>query len=140
MVRQILWNFHVNNSSEELTSSTTSTHLIRHVVIEAHECPFEPLNDYALSEQLLQDIAVILNTEVMARTGYQFEPQGITSVVVVGASHLSVHTWPEYGFATVDLVVCTDNFSVADVLDVVKARFQAKQVSYLEFRRGLVKA
>jgi S-adenosylmethionine decarboxylase len=129
-----------DSQSLPLSSAPAMTHLIRHVVIEAHDCPFAPLDDYALSETLLHDIAAILRTDVMARTGYKFEPQGITSVFVVGASHLSVHTWPEHGFATVDLVVCTDDFQVPDVLEVVKQRFQAGSVTYLEFRRGLVKA
>ncbi len=60
-------------------------------------------------------------------------------MMIVGASHLSVHTWPEYGFATVDLVVCTDDFDTAEVMDLVKARLNAEMVSQIEFRRGLIK-
>jgi len=36
----------------------------------------------------------------------QFEPQGVTGTVLLAESHLAIHTWPEYGFVTIDVYVC----------------------------------
>ncbi len=114
-------------------------YLIRHIILEATECPFDVLNDLERIEKLLSDIADAIHTEVFKQISHQFDPYGITAMVIVGASHLSVHTWPEYGFATVDLVVCTDNFATADVMALVKSSLNAAVVSQIEFRRGLMK-
>ncbi|MBE2184784.1 MAG: adenosylmethionine decarboxylase [Anaerolineae bacterium] len=114
-------------------------YLIRHIILEATECPFDVLNDLEQTEKLLADIADTIHTEVFKQISHQFDPYGITAMVIVGASHLSVHTWPEYGFATVDLVVCTDNFATTDVMELVKSSLGASAVSQIEFRRGLMK-
>ncbi len=127
------------------TQSTTNQpiidqqYLIRHVILEATECPFDTLNNLELIETLLSEIADIIRTEIFKQISHQFHPQGITAMVIVGASHLSVHTWPEYGFATIDLVVCTDDFETKDVMALVKTRLNAATVSQIEFRRGLIK-
>jgi S-adenosylmethionine decarboxylase len=128
----------VNNQSSPIVEQVAQQYLIRHVVVEANQCPFEALNDYTLIQQVLDEIADIVNTEIMARTGYHFQPYGVTAILVVGASHISAHTWPEFGYATVDLVVCREDFSLAAVINHVKKRLGAGSVNYLEFRRGLV--
>lgn len=129
----------MNKQPSPIAEQVSQQYLIRHVVVEANHCPFEILNDYPLINQLLVEVASIINTEIMAKTGYHFEPYGVTSILVVGASHISAHTWPEYGYATVDLVVCREDFNLTDIISHVKQRLQASNVNYMEFRRGLVK-
>ena len=114
-------------------------YLVRHIIIELNDCPFEILNDLPLMERMLLDVADALKTEVMKATSYQFEPQGVTAILIVGASHLSVHTWPENGYASVDMVVCTDNFELTEVIALVKEHCKTNNVNFIEFRRGLVK-
>ena len=43
---------------------------------------------------------------MQARLFQPFEPQGVTGVVVVEESHLSIHTWPEHGYAALDFFTC----------------------------------
>ncbi|MFN8377190.1 MAG: adenosylmethionine decarboxylase [Anaerolineae bacterium] len=113
-------------------------YLVRHVIIELTQCPFAVLDDVEHAERVLEAVADAIRTEVMARVRHHFTPQGVTAVLVVGASHLSIHTWPEHGYASVDLVVCTDNFDLQEVVDLVKDMLEAGHASFLEFRRGLV--
>lgn len=129
----------MNNQPTKTETGIGQQYLIRHVILEATECPFDTLNDLDLIETLLSEIADIIRTEIFKQISHKFHPQGITAMVIVGASHLSVHTWPEYGFATVDLVVCTDDFATTDVMALVKTRLNATSVSQIEFRRGLIK-
>jgi S-adenosylmethionine decarboxylase len=119
-------------------NSASSTYLVRHIVVEVHQSAFEKLDDLPLAEKLLQDIAQLMNTDIMKSVSHHFHPQGITAVLIVGASHLSIHTWPEHGYACVDMVVCTDNFNLQDIITHIQQAFQAKNVSFIEFRRGLV--
>jgi S-adenosylmethionine decarboxylase proenzyme len=132
---------HVKNheTASETTVLASSTYLVRHITIEINGSPFERLDDLPAIEHLLTDIARALDTETFERASHQFEPQGVTSLLIVGASHLSIHTWPEYGYASVDLVICTDGFDLSAIIDLARERLQASHVSYMEFRRGLIK-
>lgn len=122
----------------ETTASSTQGYLVRHIIIELNGCPFAVLDDEERAERTLEAIANAINTDIMARVRHHFQPQGVTAVLVVGASHLSIHTWPEHGYATVDLVICTDGFDLNHLVDLTKQAMEAKHVSFLEFRRGLV--
>jgi len=48
------------------------------------------------------------NTTVVTQAFHQFAPQGVSGVVVIEESHLSIHTWPEAGYAAVDFFTCGD--------------------------------
>ncbi|MBZ0278560.1 MAG: adenosylmethionine decarboxylase [Anaerolineae bacterium] len=113
-------------------------HLVRHIMIDLYGCPSEHLDNPVLLEQILVELCDILHTDIRAKTSYQFQPQGVTSMMVVGASHLSIHTWPENNYACVDVVVCTDNFKTTDVIAHIQERLQAQSNNTTEVRRGLV--
>lgn len=112
--------------------------LIRHIIIELYQCPFERLDDLHSLEALLVEVAQAMNTEVIAELSHHFSPYGVTAVLIVGASHLSIHTWPEHAYATLDMVVCTDGFDVQAITDLVKNNLMARSVNFIEFRRGLI--
>ena len=71
---------------------------------------------------------------------FQFEPQGVTGTVLLAESHLAIHTWPEYGFVTVDVYVCnlaTDNSPKAKILfRTLQAAMKPKRTKYQEIVRG----
>ena len=71
---------------------------------------------------------------------FQFEPQGVTGTVLLAESHLAIHTWPEYGFVTVDVYVCnlaTDNSDKAKHLfSALEAAMQPKRTKYQAIVRG----
>jgi spermidine synthase/S-adenosylmethionine decarboxylase proenzyme len=66
------------------------------------------LNDAAGLEQLLVDASLSVGATVLTRHSHAFEPQGVTAVVVLSESHVSIHTWPEWGGATIDAYTCGD--------------------------------
>jgi len=113
-------------------------YLVRHIIIELNECPFDCINDRERLDQLLIDVAEALNTEVIGALSHQFQPYGITALLIVGASHLSIHSWPEFGYASFDMLVCTDGFDLSAIIELVKQRVESKRVNFIEFRRGLV--
>lgn len=128
------------NTSPLSQSESPAGHLIRHIIIEAKGSPFDILNSREIMLGLLTRTAAILKTEVMQSASHHFSPHGVTAVLIVGASHLSVHTWPEFAFATLDLVICTDSFSMDDVLGACREMLRTDDISCLEFRRGLVRS
>jgi S-adenosylmethionine decarboxylase len=69
-------------------------------------------------------------------TLYQFTPNGgITGAAVLSQSHLCIHTWPEEGFAAVDLFVCGLNDPTL-ILPVLQAAFNPERMEVYERKRG----
>lgn len=78
----------------------------RHLLAEYYDCDKAVLNDAGQLEPLLIQAAHAAGATVVQSVFHQFSPQGISGVVVVQESHLSIHTWPEHGYAAVDFYTC----------------------------------
>ncbi len=78
----------------------------RHLLVEYHGCDAEVLDDLRLIERTMRRAADAAGATVVASIFHPFRPQGVTGVVVVEESHLSIHTWPEKGYAAVDFYTC----------------------------------
>ena len=114
------------------------SYVCRHIIVELNGCPSDALNDAQLLESMLFDAAKMVNTRVEAHITHQFQHQGVTCVAIVSASHLSVHTWPESGYAGLDLMVYDTDFEICEVVDRLAERLGATTVNYMEVRRGLI--
>jgi S-adenosylmethionine decarboxylase proenzyme len=78
----------------------------QHLLAEYRGCDRELLNDIERVETHLRRAADLSGATIVAAVFHRFSPQGVTGVVVVEESHLSVHTWPEHGYAAVDFYTC----------------------------------
>jgi S-adenosylmethionine decarboxylase len=78
----------------------------RHLLVEYQECDRKILNNREMIEALMQQAATAAETTIVTSVFHPFSPQGISGVVVIEESHLSIHTWPEYGYAAVDFFTC----------------------------------
>ena len=81
----------------------------RHLLVEYTGCDPNVLDDLKRIESLMNEAATAAQTNIVASVFQPFEPQGVTGVVVVEESHLSIHTWPEHGYAAVDFFTCGDS-------------------------------
>lgn len=80
--------------------------LATHVHLELWGVETALLNDPARLETALLDAAREANCDVLGSVKHQFQPQGASVVVLVSESHLSIHTWPEHGYAAADILTC----------------------------------
>lgn len=62
--------------------------------------------DLALMRGLLLDISSRLELRVLGEKFHQFEPSGVTGVLLLSESHIAVHSWPENNYAIVELLTC----------------------------------
>lgn len=69
---------------------------------------------------------------------HEFNPFGISGMVVIAESHLSVHTWPEYGYAAVDIFTCGDLIKPEVAAASIIRRFESKSPSMVEMKRGIL--
>ncbi len=108
----------------------------RQLVVEFWDCQGD-LNSAELIEKTLKEAvqkarAFLLDTKV-----HRFQPHGISGVAVIAESHISIHTWPEYKYAAVDVFTCgnTDpDAAVEHILQVLKP----KKVKTLRIERGVL--
>lgn len=82
--------------------------------------------------------AKIANATIIGVSFHEFSPFGISGVVVIAESHLSIHTWPEYRYAAVDIFTCGDQLKPEVAVDYITLQLKSKNVSVVEVRRGLI--
>lgn len=109
-----------------------------HILVEFSGCTPEIMNDVAAIEKGMVDAAETAGATVINSTFHHFSPYGVSGVVVIQESHLAIHTWPEYGYAAVDLFTCGDQVDAWLSFDYLKDIFQAKNYSAIEMKRGAV--
>ena len=73
----------------------------------------------------------VLNVSV-----HQFDPHGVTGILLLSESHMSIHTWPEYGYAAVDIFTCGGAPDLA--LQELKRRLDVDRMEVQELDRGLI--
>lgn len=110
----------------------------RHVLAEAYGCDRAVLNDVELVRDIMVDAAIRAGAEVREVAFHRFQPQGVSGVVVISESHLAVHTWPELGYAAVDVFTCGTRVDPWEACDYVIKGFRASTVTANEMRRGIL--
>jgi len=114
-----------------------STALGNHILVEFMNCEPHIMNDVAAIERDMVAAAQKAGATVINSTFHHFSPYGVSGVVVIQESHLAIHTWPEYGYAAVDLFTCGEMDAWIS-FDFLKEAFQAKSYSAIEMKRGSV--
>jgi S-adenosylmethionine decarboxylase len=109
----------------------------RHILIEAYDCDPGILDDIEVVEETMVDAAFRAGAEVREVAFHKFSPQGVSGVVVISESHLSVHTWPEFGYAAVDVFTCGDTVDPMVAVDCVRDGFKARRALTSEVKRGI---
>lgn len=89
--------------------------------IDCSGCNSVDLNDQDFIGTLIHALADCLGTRILRECYHRFEPQGVTGIAIVSASHISVHTWPEYGYLSVDIFSCKA-FRLDEVLSLLQNR------------------
>lgn len=80
----------------------------RHVIAELWECEFDKLNDVNFIERTFVEAALKSGAEVREVAFHKFAPQGVSGVVIISESHLTIHSFPEHGYASIDVYTCGD--------------------------------
>lgn len=109
-------------------------HLGDHIVAEFLEC--SNIDDYDQLENVLRIAAQAANATVIDVLTYQFTPVGMSGIALLAESHISIHTWPEYGYVAVDTYTCGNKANVDTIIDVLEAFFKPKKIRRITIERG----
>jgi len=110
----------------------------RHLLLELKMCNKEVLDDLDFLKECLNEAAIQSGATVVGESFYHFSPQGVSGVVNIAESHIAVHTWPEYGYAAVDVFTCGNNVDPEKAARLIIERLGAQTHSLIELRRGIV--
>jgi S-adenosylmethionine decarboxylase proenzyme len=107
-----------------------------HVLAEYYSCNPEILNNREKVEQYLNEAAKVSGATIVATAFHGFNPHGVSGVVVIAESHLSIHTWPEYGYAAVDIFTCGESVDPWKAYKYLKERLESAHCFTKEIKRG----
>lgn len=110
----------------------------RHLLLELNGCNPKLLNDVKRVEEIMVAAAKIAKATIVGSHFHQFSPFGISGVVVIAESHVAIHTWPEHGYAAVDIFTCGETLSPEIAAQYLVQKFQSRQPSLMELKRGLI--
>ena len=108
-----------------------------HLLLELRDCNPELLNDLAHIRNSLLQAADSVGAHVVGESFHRFSPQGVTGILAIAESHISIHTWPEYKYAAADVFSCGSSFHPQAVADLLIQQFECREPSIHEVPRGM---
>ncbi len=110
----------------------------KHLLLELKDCDGEVLNDLSFLKGVLLVAAREIGATILGESFHQFSPHGVSGVVIIAESHLFIHTWPECGYAAVDIFTCGDSVQPGKAAQILISKLGAKNHSILEIKRGIL--
>lgn len=110
-----------------------------HIILEFFGCDPNSLTRRDYVEKIMMEAAQKANTHTIGTFFHQFKPHGVSGVIVIEESHISIHTWPEYGFAAIDFFYCSDHVDAEKAIEILTEGFKPARISRIEFARGNAK-
>lgn len=107
-----------------------------HILLELNQCPAELLLEKELLERTLVESADLAGATVVKSVFHQFSPHGLSGVVVIAESHITVHTWPEHNYAAIDIFTCGDPHIAQRIQDQITTRFTPATATAQTITRG----
>jgi S-adenosylmethionine decarboxylase len=109
----------------------------RHLLLELFDCDPAAINDLEAVKGALVEAARRAKATIVDVVFHEFNPFGVSGVVVIAESHLSIHTWPEYRYAAVDIFSCGEMLEPEVAASYLVEQFAAERTSAVELQRGM---
>ena len=109
-----------------------------HILIDMRSCDQSVLNDVPAIRAAMLEAAEAAGATILSEHFHAFSPIGVSGAVIIAESHLSIHTWPEYRFAAVDIFTCGDTLQPDRAVAVLVGRLRCESPGVVEVRRGIL--
>jgi len=110
----------------------------KHILAEYFECECTYLDSESAVKNMMLEAAKRSGATIVGSIFHHFSPQGVTGVVVIAESHLAIHTWPEFQYASVDLFTCGDRVNPWVGFEYLKKELQSRKWVSKEIIRGKI--
>lgn len=122
------------HEQERMQDAAPLMQLGNHVIAEFMGC--SNLDAYEHLEEVLRAAALAAHATVINVMTYKFSPQGMTGLVLLSESHISIHTWPEFGYASIDIYTCGEHVDVHAAIESLESFFKPQAVREIVIDRG----
>lgn len=112
------------------------THLGTHIIAELFGC--QNLNNLSFVRAALIESARVCGATILHTKFHKFSPQGLTGYILLAESHISIHTWPEYNYAAVDVFTCGP-MNPEKAVSYLVGQFKAQKADIHKMERGAKK-
>src|SRR5579859_70805 len=100
------------------------------IIIDLFDCDHLVIDDLKKVEAVVNALVDHLDGKIIQILTHRFVPQGISCLALISASHIAIHTWPENGFASIDIFSCSSKINVLDVIVIIKKTFRTRRIVY----------
>ncbi|RMG57470.1 MAG: adenosylmethionine decarboxylase [Deltaproteobacteria bacterium] len=111
----------------------------RHILLELSGCPYALLNDVEYVRKSLLEAAERAQVTIISDSFNMFNPHGVSGMVIIAESHISIHTWPEYGYAAIDVFTCGDSALPERAVEYLVEAFQPEEYTTYVVKRGILR-
>lgn len=108
----------------------------QHLLVEYYDCDVEILKNTLLIEKYMIEAAKAAKATIVKSVFHTFNPWGVSGVIVIEESHLTIHTWPEYKYAAVDLFTCGNMINPSAAFNLLEIKLKAERFDLKEISRG----
>ena len=112
----------------------------RHLIAEYADCTGGRLDDLEFIERSLLEAVRLSGATIVNSVFHRYAPQGVSGVVVIAESHMSIHTWPEYNYAAVDFFTCGQSVDPYLANEYLRKALESAKASVTEMPRGIPSA
>ncbi|WP_062199121.1 adenosylmethionine decarboxylase [Massilibacterium senegalense] len=109
----------------------------RHVIAELWGCDFDKINDMDFIERTFVEAALKAGAEIREVAFHKFAPHGVSGVVIISESHLTIHSFPEHGYASIDVYTCGDRIDPNVAAEYIAEALGSTKREHLEVPRGM---
>ena len=107
-----------------------------HYLMEFFGCDTRQLDSVGFWRKLLTEAISAADVAILHRRFYKFSPHGVTGYLLLSASHISVHTWPEYAYAACDVFSCGDESKASTIAMHIRKRVAHNKTTTKKVKRG----
>lgn len=107
-----------------------------HLIIELSGCDFLILNNKKLLTSTLNAVCDVGEFTKLNSVEHSFSPHGVTMLYLLSESHISIHTWPEHGYAAVDIFTCGTPPSDQLIIEVIQNNLNPAHYDIKKIQRG----
>ncbi len=108
-----------------------------HLLLELRQCNPRLLDDLEFVKETMVAAAKLMDAQIIGESFHRFKPQGVTGVLAIAESHLSIHTWPELDYAAADIFTCGLSQDPRAAAQVIIDRMESKDSSIQIIKRGI---
>lgn len=93
---------------------------IRELLVDLYECEGNLDNTKSLIDIMVK-AANKMGSTIVKTVQHKFSPTGITVILILAETHLSIHTWPEFNYAALDIFICNEEIDPGEGWNIVRA-------------------